>query len=39
MLPSNDIVVIAKQGADRLSLLDVESELARVLSADKFRQR
>jgi ribonuclease P protein component len=39
MLPSNDIVVIAKQGADRLSLLDVESELSRVLSVEKFRQR
>ncbi len=31
MIPSSDIVVIAKQGADRLSLVDVAGELGRVL--------
>lgn len=31
MIQSSDIVVIAKQGADRLALADVANELGRVL--------
>lgn len=31
MIPSSDIVVIAKQGADRLSLADVAGELGQAL--------
>lgn len=37
MLPANDIVVIAKQGAEHLSLREVESELGRVLAVEKQR--